>query len=953
MFDSNGAGLAIGDLDNDGDQDIVLANLKGQSAVFWNEGAMTFRKQEFPRGDSRAVAVVDVDGDGWLDIVFTQRLGALAFWRNTGKDKASGASGLSERFVEQPLSGVLNPAYAMAWGDLDRDGDLDLVTGSYDAELEKELRDTFLFSGGAGVFYYENRDGVFVPQRLADKSQALTIALFDVNADGWLDIVVGNDFATQDQVWLHSAEGWQAAQPFAATTHSTMSLTAGDIDNDGQDELFATDMKPYADDPQTQAAWMPVMEGMHDMMMPGDPQIMENVLQVRQPDGSFKNEAAPQGVDATGWSWSTRFGDLDNDGRLDLYVVNGMAAEELFSHLPGSELVEENQAFRNDGSRFIPAPQWGLGATAGGRGMSMADLDNDGDLDIVVNNLMAPAVVFENQLCAGAGLEVDLDWPAGANTRGLGARLTLHTSTGTLTREVRSVAGYASGDPTRVHFGFPHTSDLLRLDVRWPDGAISSVSKPKPDTLLTVTRSRGGETPSATNSVAVTVEEAPLNAPAYHAAPAPTSTPSAPAMPAPRPSSPAQTGKEDVAAADFDAAVPTAWFNLMYNLVRDEKLVPPLASRLFGYAGVVLYEAVAPGIPGARSLAGQLNELQSLPQPDPEVEYYWPAVANAAMATTLRTMLVNTTGTSQRAILDLERQFEDQFAATVAPEVLQRSVAQGQLVGLAIFDWAQADGFAHLNNCAYTPPSGTGLWEPTPPGFAAPLQPCWGQMRPFVLRERSDECQPSVRPMYSEDVTSQFYFEALEVYRTVKNLTPQQQEIARYWSDDAGKTGTPPGHSIAILTQLIHDRELSLGAAAEAYARLGIALADSFISCWQTKFVTNVPRPIAYIQKVIDPAWISPLTTPPFPEYTSGHSVQSAAGATVLTALFGDDFAFTDHTHDALGYAPRSFKSFFDMADEAAISRLYGGIHFRSAIEVGIDQGKCIGQRVVGLKFRK
>jgi len=316
-------------------------------------------------------------------------------------------------------------------------------------------------------------------------------------------------------------------------------------------------------------------------------------------------------------------------------------------------------------------------------------------------------------------------------------------------------------------------------------------------------------------------------------------------------------------------------------------------------------------------------------------------------------MLANTTGTSQRAILDLERQFEDQFAATVAPEVLQRSVAQGQLVGLAIFDWAQADGFAHLNNCAYTPPSGTGLWEPTPPGFAAPLQPCWGQMRPFVLRERSDECQPSMRPTYSEGVTSQFYFEALEVYRTVKNLTPQQQEIARYWSDDAGKTGTPPGHSIAILTQLSHDRELSLGAAAEAYARLGIALADSFISCWQTKFVTNVPRPIAYIQKVIDPAWISPLTTPPFPEYTSGHSVQSAAGATVLTALFGDDFAFTDHTHDALGYAPRSFKSFFDMADEAAISRLYGGIHFRSAIEVGIDQGKCIGQRVVGLKFRK
>ena len=248
---------------------------------------------------------------------------------------------------------------------------------------------------------------------------------------------------------------------------------------------------------------MPVMEGMHDMMMPGDPQIMENVLQVRQPDGSFKNEAAPGASTLPAGAGRASFGDLDNDGWLDLYVVNGMAAEELFSHLPGNELVEENQAFRNDGGkRFVPQPQWGLDATAGGRGMSMADLDDDGDLDIVVNNLMAPAVVFENQLCAGAGLEVDLRWPDGEQHRGLGAHLTLHTSTGTLARGA-AVAGYASGDPAARAFRLPsHGSDLLGLDIRWPDGAISSVSEPKPDTRLTVTRSQGGEDCSgATNSV--------------------------------------------------------------------------------------------------------------------------------------------------------------------------------------------------------------------------------------------------------------------------------------------------------------------------------------------------------------------------------------------------------------------------------------------------------------------
>ena len=473
-----------------------------------------------------------------------------------------------------------------------------------------------------------------------------------------------------------------------------------------------------------------------------------------------------------------------------------------------------------------------------------------------------------------------------------------------------------------------------------------------PGQVAETLRSRGQ--PAATREAAVTVDVTPLNSPAFGGATEGVISPSSPSSATtPQPTASELTPAGLTQAKDFNAEVPTAWFDLAYRLVRDETLVPPVAARLFGYAGVALYEAVAPGVPGSRSLAGQLNELPPLPQPDPQLAYHWPTVANAALATLFRTMFASASGDSQRAIADLEGQLEDQFAAEVAPDVLQRSVAQGQLVGLAIFDWAQADGYAYLNNCAYTPPTGSGLWAPTPPKFAPPLQPCWGQMRPFVLRERSDECQSSAQPVYSEETTSQFYLEALEVYQTVKNLTAEQQEVARYWSDDAGKTGTPPGHAVSVLTQIARDQNLSLDNAAEAYARLGIAEADAFISCWQTKFVTNVVRPITYINQVIDPSWTSPITTPPFPEYTSGHSVQSAAAATVLTALFGDEFAFTDHTHDALGYPPHSFSSFFDMADEAAISRLYGGIHYRSAIDAGLEQGKCIGQRVVALKFRE
>ncbi len=164
----------------------------------------------------------------------------------------------------------------------------------------------------------------------------------------------------------------------------------------------------------------------------------------------------------------------------------------------------------------------------------------------------------------------------------------------------------------------------------------------------------------------------------------------------------------------------------------------------------------------------------------------------------------------------------------------------------------------------------------------------------------------------------------------------------------------PPGHSVSILSQVLRQQGATLAAAAEAAARLGIAVADSFVSCWRTKYKSNLLRPITYIRAHIDSDWGDPLplVTPPFPEYTSGHSVQSAATAEVLKAQFGQ-LNFVDHTHDALGLPARGFNSFDAAAVEAAISRLYGGIHFRAAIERGIEQGRCIGQRAVALPLRR
>jgi len=398
----------------------------------------------------------------------------------------------------------------------------------------------------------------------------------------------------------------------------------------------------------------------------------------------------------------------------------------------------------------------------------------------------------------------------------------------------------------------------------------------------------------------------------------------------------------------FGADVPNSWFGLAYDLVQAEKLSPPVASRIFAYAGVGLYEAVRPGLPGYRSLAGQLHGLAPLPRVGGQAPH-WPLVANSALAAVFNSMFASGSQATRDAIAALEHQWHDQFAGDLPPGIVNVSELRGRAVASAIIEWSGSDGYASLHGCPYAPPAGPGLWIPTPPAFASALEPCWGQLRPFALTY-ADVCDPGPPPAYSVDPASQFMIEATEVFHTVKNLNDEQMTIALFWADNPGQTGTPPGHSISITRQILGLQGASLGRAAEAYARVGMAVADAFIACWWSKFEYDYLRPVTCIRDLIEAGWLSPVVTPPFPEYTSGHSVQSGAVAQVLTDLFGP-LAFTDHTHDALGLAPRSFDSFFAFADEAAISRLYGGIHFRSAIDLGVEQGKCIGAKVSALNL--
>jgi hypothetical protein len=479
MFEANGSGAAAGDLDNDGDLDLVLGNLDAPNTILWNEGNLRFRSERLGEPNTRSLTIVDVDADGWLDIVLTRNTGVINYWRN----QANGA------FQRITLPGVSQPAYVLNWGDLDGDGDLDLVTASYDAGLLTDRGNEYLLAGGGGVTVYDNDGGRFRPTRLANEAQALALLLFDVDGNGRLDILVGNDFDLPDMAWLNTANGWQPAAPFANTTHSTMSLDAGDVHNDGHQEIFASDMKPYLNDAQTAMAYAPFMAGAPMDHMMDDPQVMENVLLVRDDLDKYFNVSDATGVDASGWSWTGRFGDLDSDGFLDLYIVNGFAEETLVGHLPNHELVEENQVFRNDGAgRFEPMTQWGLASTRSGRSMLMADLDDDGDLEIVANNLRSAAQLFENDLCGGDDLLVELSLPGSQNRNALGAVVQLQTDLGVLTRGVRAASGYLSGEPARVHFGLPAGATIASMTIRWPDSETTILPAPPINHLLRIAR---------------------------------------------------------------------------------------------------------------------------------------------------------------------------------------------------------------------------------------------------------------------------------------------------------------------------------------------------------------------------------------------------------------------------------------------------------------------------------
>ncbi len=389
---------------------------------------------------------------------------------------------------------------------------------------------------------------------------------------------------------------------------------------------------------------------------------------------------------------------------------------------------------------------------------------------------------------------------------------------------------------------------------------------------------------------------------------------------------------------------------------------PPVASRTYAYVTIAGYEAIIPSDKNYISLAGQLHGLPALPQPDSSKEISHTLAAVQAILSTGKAFVI-----SEDKIEAFDTLMLNECKADGMPgDVLNNSVAYGKLIAQSIVAWAAKDKYKETRAMPrYAVHEDDGSWKPTPPAYIKAIEPNWNRMRTFVI-DSAAQFKPVSPPSFSTKKTSEFYKNAMAVYEAGVNQPSEQNAIANFWDCNpfkvnvkghvmfATKKISPNGHWENITRLVCNKANANAVQSAAAYAYLSVTLADCFVSCWDEKYRSKVIRPETYINQYIDTNWLPALQTPPFPEYTSGHSVVSAAAAVVLTKLFGDHFSFADSTENEFSLPVRSYTSFTQAAHEAAISRFYGGIHYMPAITNGLTEGKRIGVFVTGkLKMKR
>lgn len=383
------------------------------------------------------------------------------------------------------------------------------------------------------------------------------------------------------------------------------------------------------------------------------------------------------------------------------------------------------------------------------------------------------------------------------------------------------------------------------------------------------------------------------------------------------------------------ADVITDWNLEALNAVKRASTAPPVAARNLAMVHAAVYDAV--------------NAIEATHRPYHVNVTAQPGASAEAAAVEAAFHVLGSLYPQQQTYF--AARYSQSLGVIPDSPAKQHGRALGQSVAQQIINLRSTDG--SNTTVAYTPGTQPGQWRPTPPGNAPALLPQWGSVTPFAMNS-GDQFRPHGPPALDSARYAQDYNQVMQLGAKDSAMrTTEQTEIARFWADGAG-TVTPPGHWNTIAADVAAQRGNSLAENARLFALINIALADAGIASWDTKYAADFWRPITAIREgdtdgndatVPDLDWEPLLATPPFPECTSGHSTFSGAASAVLASLYGDDFAFITGSDDLPGVT-RSFLSFSDAADEAGMSRIYGGIHFQFSNEQGLTAGRDLGQYV-------
>ena len=391
------------------------------------------------------------------------------------------------------------------------------------------------------------------------------------------------------------------------------------------------------------------------------------------------------------------------------------------------------------------------------------------------------------------------------------------------------------------------------------------------------------------------------------------------------------------------------------NIIVHDIFSPPVASRIYVYPAIAAYETMQPLYKNKYlSFGHRLTDLAPTPEPNnKDIDFH---LASIHAFLEVGTALIF----SEEKIKVFQEELYKKLSSQGLPRSIKNaSLEYGSKVAQHILEWADNDMYKQTRTYPqYTIRRENRFWKPTPPDYMQGIEPHWNKIRTMVI-DSAQQFKPQDPETFDLNEDSEFYKQLIEVYEIGKNLNEEQASIAKFWDCNpyvshhrghamfATKKITPGGHWIGITEIAAQQAQSSFDQTVESYARVAISLFDAFISCWDEKWRSIIVRPETLINEYLDDEWVPLLQTPPFPEYTSGHSVISRAAAIILTDIYGEDFSFEDTTEVEYGLPSRVFDSFIQASEEAAISRLYGGIHYTMAIESGVNQGQKVGEYIL------